>query len=409
MKNGFITLKGGHRVGLGGKVLYGVNGIETIKDISSLNIRIAREKRGVSEKLIKFITDGPNKVYNTLIVSPPQCGKTTMLRDLIRILSNGDRLFSLRGMKVGVIDERFELAGVYNGMPQFDIGMRTDVLAGCNKRDGTIMLIRAMSPDVIAMDEIGSIHDVEAIHEAIKAGIRILATIHGDDLDDLISKRSLKILLEEKVFKRYIFLDNSKGVGTVKDIIDGNTFKSIYKWKGRITMPLVKLFGSILIIISTSLIGFYYGDKYSDRLSNLIYLEQCFKILETEIVYGANPLPEALTNVYKKGNKKVSFVFKEISDHLKANKNGDLFQSFHSVVGILRNSLSLKDEDIELFLSLGRVLGSSDRKDQEKNFNFVFKQISVLQREAKIEKDKNEKLYKNLGILSGITILIILL
>lgn len=174
-------------------------------------------------------------------------------------------------------------------------------------------------------------------------------------------------------------------------------------------MPLVKLFGSILIIISTSLIGFYYGDKYSDRLSNLIYLEQCFKILETEIVYGANPLPEALTNVYKKGNKKVSFVFKEISDHLKANKNGDLFQSFYSVVGILRNSLSLKDEDIELFLSLGRVLGSSDRKDQEKNFNFLFKQISVLQREAKIEKDKNEKLYKNLGILSGITILIILL
>lgn len=229
MKNGFITLKGGHRVGLGGKVLYGVNGIETIKDISSLNIRIAREKRGVSEKLIKFVADGSNKVYNTLIVSPPQCGKTTMLRDLIRILSNGDRLLGLRGMKVGVIDERFELAGVYNGMPQFDIGMRTDVLAGCNKRDGTIMLIRAMSPDVIAMDEIGSIHDVEAIHEAIKAGIRILATIHGDDLDDLISKRSFKILLEEKVFKRYIFLDNSKGVGTVKDIIDGNTFKSIYK------------------------------------------------------------------------------------------------------------------------------------------------------------------------------------
>ena len=105
----------------------------------------------------------------------------------------------------------------------------------------------------------------------------------------------------------------------------------------------------------------------------------------------------------------MSFVFKEISDHLKANKNGDLFQSFHSVVGILRNSLNLKDEDIELFLSLGRVLGSSDRKDQEKNFNFVFKQISVLQKEAKIEKDKNEKIYKNLGILSGITILIILL
>ncbi|GFN35454.1 stage III sporulation protein AA [Tepidimicrobium xylanilyticum] len=229
IKNGFITLKGGHRVGLGGKVLYGVNGIETIRDISSLNIRIAKEKKGVSEKIIRFLIDKSNRVYNTLIVSPPQCGKTTMLRDLIRLLSNGSELIGNKGFKVGVIDERFELAGIYNGMPQFDIGIRTDVLSGSNKKDGTIMMIRAMSPEIIAMDEIGSNLDVEAIHEAIKAGIRIIATIHGDDLEDLISKRSLKILIEEKVFKRYIFLDNSKGIGTIKDIVDGNSFKSVYR------------------------------------------------------------------------------------------------------------------------------------------------------------------------------------
>ncbi|MCF6465623.1 stage III sporulation protein AA [Clostridium sp. Cult2] len=227
IKNGFITLRGGHRVGIGGKVLYGTKGIETIRNISSLNIRIAREKIGVSEKLIKYIIDFPQTIHNTLIVSPPQCGKTTILRDLIRNLSNGSKLLGGKGLKVGVIDERSELAGMYNGMPQFQIGLRTDVLDGCNKKDGTIMLIRAMSPEIIAMDEIGSITDVDAIHEALKAGVKIIATIHGSNLEDLLSKRSLRMLIEDKIFKRYIFLDNSKGVGTIKDIIEGDTFTSI--------------------------------------------------------------------------------------------------------------------------------------------------------------------------------------
>lgn len=229
IKNGFITLKGGHRVGLGGKVLYGNNGIETIRNISSLNIRIAREKIGVSDDIIQYLIDHNNSIHNTLIVSPPQCGKTTLLRDIIRTLSDGASVFNGRGFKVGVIDERSELSGMYNGESQHNIGLRTDVLDGCNKKDGTTMLIRAMSPDIIAMDEIGSVSDVEAIHESLKAGVRVIATVHGDDLKDLISKRSLSILIEERVFGRYIFLDNSRGVGTVRDILDGKHFKSIKK------------------------------------------------------------------------------------------------------------------------------------------------------------------------------------
>jgi stage III sporulation protein AA len=229
IKNGFITLKGGHRVGIGGKVLYGINGIETIKNISSLNIRIAREKLGVSDEIAKHMIDFPRAIHNTLIISPPQCGKTTLLRDLIRNLSDGVSLLGGEGFKIGVIDERSELAGMYNGAPQHNIGLRTDVLDGCNKRDGTRMLLRAMSPEIIAMDEIGSISDVESIHESLKAGVKIIATVHGSTLEDLLSRNSLKILINEKIFKRYVFLDNSKGVGTVKDIIEGNYFKSIMR------------------------------------------------------------------------------------------------------------------------------------------------------------------------------------
>ena len=174
-------------------------------------------------------------------------------------------------------------------------------------------------------------------------------------------------------------------------------------------MGLVKLTGGILIILSTTLMGFYYGNKFSSRLNNLIYMEQCFKILETEIVYGAVPLPDALANVCSKGNKKVSFVFQEIRDHLLDNKKGDIFHSFSNVIDCLRNSLNFKDEDVEMFLSLGRVLGSSDRRDQEKNFKLILNQISTLEKEAKLERDKNEKMFKNLGILTGIAIVIILL
>ncbi len=227
IRNGFITLKGGHRVGITGKVIYKGHNIDTIRDISSLNIRIAREKKEVSKNILKYIVStSSKKIYNTLIISPPQCGKTTLLRDIIRNLSNGFYLLN-KGFKIGVIDERSELAGMYNGIPQHDVGIRTDVLDGCNKRDGTTMLLRAMSPDIIAMDEIGSISDVEAIHEILKAGVKILATVHGSNIQDLISRNSLKILIEERIFERYIFLDNSRGVGTVKDILEGEQFTSI--------------------------------------------------------------------------------------------------------------------------------------------------------------------------------------
>ncbi|MCR2042805.1 stage III sporulation protein AA [Anaerosalibacter massiliensis] len=227
IRNGFITLKGGHRVGIAGKIIYGPNGIETIKDISSLNIRIAREKIGVSDEIMKYLIKESNSIYHTLIVSPPQCGKTTLLRDIIRNISNGMPGVNFKGRKVGVVDERSEIAGVYNGIPQKNIGERTDVLDGCLKKDGIIMLIRAMSPEIIATDELGGKEDIKAIYEALKAGVILISTVHGKDLEDIMTKNNLGELIEGKIFERIIILDNSKGVGTIRDILDGHTFISV--------------------------------------------------------------------------------------------------------------------------------------------------------------------------------------
>ncbi|MCF6460086.1 stage III sporulation protein AB [Clostridium sp. Cult3] len=174
-------------------------------------------------------------------------------------------------------------------------------------------------------------------------------------------------------------------------------------------MVFLKFAGGTLVLLSSSLMGFSYGKKYSNRLNNLIYMEQCIKILETEIVYGAVPLPEALLNVYNKGNKKVSFIFKEIRDHILNNRVEDVYYSFFHVRHILKESLYFKQQEIEIFLSLGRILGASDREDQEKNFKLILNQIILLEKEAKLERDKNEKMFKNLGVLIGLAIVIILI
>ena len=231
LKKGFLTINGGHRIGVSGKVIYGNDGLETIRDISSLNIRIAKEKIGVSNPIMPDIIKSSNTIYNTLIVSPPQCGKTTLLRDIIRNLSNGIIEYNFRGIKVGLVDERSEIASLYNGQPQNNIGVRTDVLDGCQKYDGMILLIRSMSPHVIATDELGDSKDIKAIHEALKAGVKIIATVHGENLKDIQTKPNLKEIINERVFERIIILDNSNGVGTIKDILEGNEFKSILREK----------------------------------------------------------------------------------------------------------------------------------------------------------------------------------
>lgn len=183
---------------------------------------------------------------------------------------------------------------------------------------------------------------------------------------------------------------------------------SIERGKNMLILKL-KLTGSILVLFSTSLMGYIYGKSYKERLENLIYLENCIKLLETEVIYGANPLPEAFMNVYNKGNKKVSYIFRLIIEKLNKDRECTIFDSFLSVGDTMKNELNFKNEDIEMFMTLGRSIGSSDRTDQEKNFKLILTQIKTLEDEARIEKDKNEKMFKNLGFLAGLAIVVILI
>ena len=173
-------------------------------------------------------------------------------------------------------------------------------------------------------------------------------------------------------------------------------------------MILLKILLLLVIFAICTSIGILHGRTFSTRLENLIYLEQCIKILETEIVYGSTPLPQALSNVYSKGNPRVSFIFEAIKEDLLENKRGEIYLSFVSVREILFTKLNLKKVDVETFMSLGRVLGTSNREDQEKNLKITLNQMTGLIFEAREERNKNEKFYKTLGLITGIGIIIIL-
>lgn len=221
IRQGYITIKGGHRIGIAGECILSKGEVRTIRNISSINIRICREVIGSSEELLKYISS-KNRVYNTLIVSPPKCGKTTILRDITRNISYGVKKIGLEGKKVSVIDERSEIAACYNGIPQLDVGIRTDVLDSCLKKDGMIMAIRSLSPEVIICDEIGTEGDIEALNMAFNSGVNILVTIHGYSIEDINNRKVFKELIENSILERIVVLSNRYGVGTIEKIYSVN-------------------------------------------------------------------------------------------------------------------------------------------------------------------------------------------
>lgn len=207
LKKGYITISGGHRIGIVGTAVLKDNKVDFIKNISAMNIRIANEIIGCGKDIALKITE--NGLKNTLIISPPGCGKTTLLRDIIRELSE-------MGYYVGVADERCEVAGMYEGMSGFDIGPKSFVMEGCSKAYGMECLLRTMAPDVIATDELGRDEDIKAVYDAVNSGVSVIATAHGRNKEQLMKRNVFKTLIP--LFDVIVTMSRKEGVGTVEKV-----------------------------------------------------------------------------------------------------------------------------------------------------------------------------------------------
>ena len=217
LKQGYITIEGGHRIGIAGQVIMEQNGVRNFRYISSVNIRVAHQVRGCADAVMPYLTSQGN-VYSTLIIAPPGCGKTTLLRDMIRQIANG--CDHLKGKTVGVVDERSELGGCYLGIRQNDLGVRTDLLDACPKADGMLMLIRSMGPEVIAVDEIGSAEEVGILRYAMHCGCRTLATVHGESYQEIRDKPLFEDFFRMQLFERYVVLCRGERIGQLKGVYD---------------------------------------------------------------------------------------------------------------------------------------------------------------------------------------------
>jgi stage III sporulation protein AA len=226
---GFVTMPGGYRVGLGGEVACRDGRVTYMKSVSSLNIRIARAVRGAADPVMPLVAPGGGTLRNTLVVSPPGMGKTTMIRDIARQLSDGTQRQG--GVRVAVIDERGEIGGCREGAATMDIGLRTDILDGCPKPQGLLWAVRSLAPRAVITDEIGTAEDAEALLEARNAGVAVVASVHAAAVREVFRRPSLAPLIREALFDLYILLGPDRP-GAIREIVRGERAADAFEMAG---------------------------------------------------------------------------------------------------------------------------------------------------------------------------------
>ena len=395
--DGYITIRGGNRVGIVGSAVVENGQVININYISSLNFRIAREKIGCSDNMIKQIINyETNSIYNTLIISPPGGGKTTLLRDIVRNLSNGFEDF--KGKTIGVVDERGEIAAMYKGIPQNNVGIRTDVIDNMPKPEAMRILVRSMCPDIIACDEIGSKEDVDAIDYVMCSGVKGIFTAHGGSIEEIKKNPELSKLFNKNVFER-IILSQGRSLAT------NLTFNAaVFFVTKEEFMEILRYILLIIIFSLSTAIGLMLSKMYENRVIELKEFKNILNFIKTKIKFTYEPLAEIFKQIAESQATKTSIIFDKMVEQIKYKQAKVVWENC-----IQEADISINQEDKDVLKKLGKLLGQTDVEGQiseiEVTENFLDMQIE----KAEEERKKNQKLYKTLGIVTGLVLVIILL
>ncbi len=397
--DGYITIRGGNRVGIVGSAVVENGQVININYISSLNFRIAREKIGCSDNMIKQIINyETNSIYNTLIISPPGGGKTTLLRDIVRNLSNGFEDF--KGKTIGVVDERGEIAAMYKGIPQNNVGIRTDVIDNMPKPEAMRILVRSMCPDIIACDEIGSKEDADAIDYAMCSGVKGIFTAHGGSIEEVKKNPELSKLFNKNVFER-IILSQGRSLATNLTFDIWCRFCFVTKEE---FMEILRYILLIIIFSLSTAIGLMLSKMYENRVIELKEFKNILNFIKTKIKFTYEPLAEIFKQIAESQATKTSIIFDKMVEQIKYKQAKVVWENC-----IQEADISINQEDKDVLKKLGKLLGQTDVEGQiseiEVTENFLDMQIE----KAEEERKKNQKLYKTLGIVTGLVLVIILL
>ena len=369
IKKGYITIMGGHRVGISGTAVLQQGQIATVREISSLNIRVARQVYGAANELLSRMGQDISK--GLLIAGPPSCGKTTLLRDLARQLATGAGGIP---KKVAIIDERGELAGTYCGIPQNDLGLCSDILDHYPKGEGMIQAVRALSPQFIFCDELGGQEDLEAVQQGLHAGAAMISTIHAGNIDDLLRKKQGQTLLQSQAFG-YVAMMDAVALGQIAEIHKAGD-----------------LLGQI---------GRQYCSGVHDnavRLHGVVETLESFlkviRLMETEMRFHALPLRQIIDKYC--GDMDLLWQCHLL---LKTGKSFDEAWKSGVAAGTKGSGLKLKDK--RLIEQFGAELGHTDIEGQIAHCEVTAKLLEEQIEQAREEKKKKSKLFSMLGLFFG--------
>lgn len=390
IKQGFIWVEGGIRLGVIGQAVLEHGKVKTIKNFSSINIRFPHEVVGCSKPTLKYLLT-QKSIYNTLIISSPGAGKTTFLRDLSYQLG-----LVYSNLNLLIIDERNELASAVDGIDQLSVGNNADVISGIGKKEGFELGIRSMNPHVIFTDEIANTEDIEAINYASGCGVKVIASTHSLDLNSLKTKANFKQLINNKVFNRYVILSARKGAGTIENIYDENFNKLMW--------GIMKVVLIIVVILGFSYIGNGFGGWFFKKKKLINNIVNFCGLLKVQIDFSNNEISKIIENNMDSYDYALKGILKSYVKLLKKESHIDL--------EVLRKNIKtnyLEEEELNTLLSFFNELGKSDKDNQINIINNYLVTFNSYLKESEISAKKYGTLFKKLGFFAGVLVSIILL